>query len=518
MLTVNLLNALVFGLSAFLAAYAALTVLNRQCARRYQTRRGAGSDIFGDTLVFLIRDEKLVDCNFPGHRFLAASGSGDSDIANLRRALGVAFDAPDKLTTLSRDGADLTALSRDGMIQAIAEQAHGTLRLKVQNRAQAIPASEDIHRLAAQDAELETLRKTVETAPYLVWREAPDGTPIWVNRAWLDAARDLHGSDRLAQWPLPRLFPTLERGAPRRVPLAGATSAPRWFEAHSVPIGRDTLFTAYDANATVRAETQLHDFMQTLTKTFAQLTTGLAIFDKSRNLALFNPAMTELTRLPVEFLASRPSLFELLDRLREHRMIPEPRDYRLWRQRVAQLETQAANGTYEETWSLPGNITYRVTGRPHPDGAIAFLIEDISTEIAVTRQFRRELECSQSLLDNMEDATVLFSQAGTVQSCNRAYRRLWRHDPDSAVTDTTVMDATRLWHDACAPTPVWGDFRDFAEDPGERIEWTAPVSLRDGREVDCRFIPLAAGATQVIFRQTDIRSTPVEAQRLEAVG
>jgi PAS domain-containing protein len=239
--------------------------------------------------------------------------------------------------------------------------------------------------------------------------------------------------------------------------------------------------------------------MQTLTKTFAQLNTGLAVFDKSRNLALFNPALTELTRLPVDFLASRPSLIEVLDKLRETRAIPEPRDYHAWRKSISDLESAAKDGNYCETWSLAGNLTYRVTGRPHPDGAIAFLFEDISAEMSLTRQFRQEIELSQALLDNMEDATALFSPTGILLQTNDAYRNLWCEDADSLLTETSIVDESRVWHDRCLPTPVWGDLREFALDAEDRVEWNAHIILTDGRVVDCRFLPITGGGTQIIF-------------------
>ena len=67
------------------------------------------------------------------------------------------------------------------------------------------------------------------------------------------------------------------------------------------------------------------DFVQTLTKTFAQLSVGLAIFDADRRPVLFNPALGDLSLLPADFLIARPTLFSFLDRLRDNRMIPEPK-------------------------------------------------------------------------------------------------------------------------------------------------------------------------------------------------
>ena len=67
---------------------------------------------------------------------------------------------------------------------------------------------------------------------------------------------------------------------------------------------------ALPADAAVRAERSLREFVQTLTKTFADLPIGLAIFDQSRKLQLFNPSLIDLTRLPTGFLTARPTLFD----------------------------------------------------------------------------------------------------------------------------------------------------------------------------------------------------------------
>ena len=509
----NILTAVLYGSSAFLSAFAALSIVSRRYAIRNTRAQTESSDLTGDTLVFLIRDGVFVDANFPGQRFLKQFGADGLDIEALSRGLHSAFNDAAKLFQPGEK--DTHLVSNDDMFQAIAERVGDTVRVKIQSRGQMELQAEDIHRLAAIDAELETLRQTVELAPYLVWRETPDGTPIWVNRAYLNAVRDTHGDEAASTWPLPRLFPEIHTGKSQRLSLNTTDSdKPDWFDIRSIPIGRDRLYTAYDANSVVHAETQFNELMQTLTKTFSQLTTGLAVFDRSRKLALFNPALTELTRLPVDFLTSRPSLVEVLDKLRENRTIPEPRDYRAWRNSIAELESAASDGTCSETWSLAGNLTYRVTGRPHPDGAIAFLFEDISAEMSLTRQFRQELETSQTLLDNMDDATALFSPSGVLLQTNLPYRRLWGGDPETLVTETTIVDECGRWHEKSLPTPVWGDIRDFALDLSDRAEWVAPIMLSDGRVMDCKCIPLTRGGTQVVFQRTRA-AEPAKADQLQ---
>jgi len=150
-------------------------------------------------------------------------------------------------------------------MQAISERVGDSLRIKLISTSKDNWIGEDIHRLAAQESELETLRKITDTAPYLVWRETRNGTPIWVNRAYLDTVEDTFGAIRASQWPLPQLFEDNSSDDMTRKSLfVKSEEKLRWFECYSVPLGDDTLFTAFDANSIVKAETQLREFMQTL--------------------------------------------------------------------------------------------------------------------------------------------------------------------------------------------------------------------------------------------------------------
>ena len=105
-------------------------------------------------------------------------------------------------------------------------------------------------------------------------------------------------------------------------------------------------------------------------------------------------------------------MVSFFDQLRESRRMPEPKNYKNWRQEIAEVIAAATDGRYQETWSLENGKTYSIRGRPHPDGATAFLIEDITAEVTLTRNFRAELEQSQSLLDKLEDGFAVFSASG----------------------------------------------------------------------------------------------------------
>ena len=121
-----------------------------------------------------------------------------------------------------------------------------------------------------------------------------------------------------------------------------------------------TVFHATCINAVVAAEQAQRNFVQTLAKTFAHLSIGLAIFDRNGQLALFNPALVDLTGLPAHFLSARPTMLSFFDQLRENRRMPEPKNYLNWRQEIADVIAAATDGRYQETWSLETGQTYSV--------------------------------------------------------------------------------------------------------------------------------------------------------------
>ena len=210
---------------------------------------------------------------------------------------------------------------------------------------------------------------------------------------------------------------------------------------------------AIDVTDIVTAETAQLKLVQTLTKTFAEMPVGLAIFDQQRRLVLFNPALTDLTSLAFEFLSERPSLFEFFNRLRENQVVPEPKNSAAWRAQLAELVVSSNDGAYCATWSLANSLTYQVRGRPHPDGALAFLFEDISAEISVTQKFQSKLDRFEAIIHNLDQALAIFDATGRITLSNSAYYALWSngHDPHHA---GSIIEASRHWQSSCQPTPV----------------------------------------------------------------
>ena len=496
--------SMAFGMvvTGLLVALSALLLLAAWQGRR-QPARPSIFDQGSPRVAYLFDGERLIDAS-PAARALLPEGEDNRAWSRLVARFGPDFpDLSERLANLPRVG-QMHVPSRPGADAPLvlrAEHISGLTRVTLdggQTSGQAGQA--DAATVAALQQEVMAQRAILSRAPVLMWKEVTEGAVIWANHAYLIRAVELLPEGEDLSWPLPRLFDQPEPTA--RLPRLKLQmpSGPEWFDLVRMPQGDETLCYALAADKAVQAESALREFMQTLTKTFADLPIGLAIFDRSRCLQMFNPALADLTTLAPELLISRPTLNAFLDAMRAKAMIPEPRDYRSWRKQLARLEEEATMGLFEETWSLPGGQTYRVIGRPHPNGALAFMFEDISNEMSRTRRYRADLELGQSVIDAVEDAVAVFSQGGQLVMSNHAYAQLWQHDPQVLLSEASIATLCAWWRDHAAPSLLWDDATDFVTSAGDRTPWEGEVRLLDGRLVSCRFRPLTGGATLITFR------------------
>lgn len=488
---------------------ALLTVL---AASRRALRPSGPQDTVGDEpMCFLFQGAELIDATGPAS-VLAEQGDASEEDAwhRLRRTLEPRFgDLPDlpldafaASTEFSR--AFSPVLPEDSGRLVFVRAGDG-VRISLVEDA---PLALDRHLAVDVNRELRFLRSAIADAPDPIWSVDQTGLVTWRNRAYARLVEQTGASGNTDK----PILPVAADGAtdaPSRMSLTLCGSDdPVWFDV-SIRPNRDG-FVAYASNvdAVVRAEQAQRNFVQTLTKTFAHLSTGLAIFDRSHRLALFNPALIDLTAVPVEFLTAKPSLEAFFDYLREGQIMPEPKNYPDWRERIGALLAAARDGRYCKTWNLPSGLTYRVTGKPHPDGAVAFLFEDISAEISLTRRFRAELEINQAVLDKQDRALAVFSQTGILTFSNDAFREMWRFDPDSSFAETTITDVLKIWQSECAANVAWNGLPKYVASFGERVPRRARVAHRALGALDFAADPLPGGATLMSFQALDPRPAP----------
>lgn len=503
-------------LGALLVVVAALLALRRARRAARTARVVAGP---ADLTAFLFAEGRLVDASPPARHLLDQGPPALPEWPRLMLILSQYF--PSVEADLARLGPDESASfgALAGGAQLSVQRNGGLWRLVVSNaqalflpgtgagtRAGTGPAAPAAHAHAASEAgalsaELAVLRQMADAAPVLAWQEDAQGAVRWANGAYLDAAAAGLPEGEALGWPLPRLFAESPAATPGRRALHAPGADPRWFDVSAQEAGGMLLCFATPADDAARAETALARFTQTLSRTFADLPTGIAIFDQARRLVLFNPALIDICLLDPAFLSGRPRLDAVLDALRERRMIPEPRDYKAWRAQIGALERAAEEGAYRELWSLIDGRTLRVTGRPHGDGALAFLIEDVTAEMAFSRRARGDVELHQAVLDSFDEAVAVFAPDSALLIANRAYAMLWHHFESGMPLATGMRQAQAVWARMSTPGPALEALQGaMAHSAGAPAQPPAgPLVLKDGRRLHVRMVDLAGGALLVGF-------------------
>ena len=483
-------------------------------------------------VILVFDDRLLVDSNADGQRFSDAARAAQSACATRCNTAGdnsIADDLDCILLALAPHfptlRCDLAQLAARGCItltacdgsgfELIAHWRGGLAHLQITDtRAEGSCLLIDRLSYDALQSELHSLRDALGHAPVLIWREDSDGAVVWANSSYLDLAARGPG---LVGWPLPRLFPAqAEKDTPRQQ-IDGPAPA-RWFDRSCVPQRDGSLHFALPADTVTHSEQARSDLVQTLAGAFATHAVGLAVFDEARALQIFNPALVDMTGLSVEFLAARPSFDQLLHALRECRMLPEPADYRSWRSALLAMERAALSGAYHEEWHLPSGQVLHVTGRPHPGGGIAFLFEDVTHEITLTRSFRAQIDTAQAVIDTLSDAMAVFSAQGTLTFANAAYHRLWGTDPADVAGRVNLHGALEIWCTACHPGPVWASLSQLAHSRSSAEPVSGSVVMRNGQILDLRTARLDGGNTLVTFAQAAAQPLPVHADTAAPVA
>lgn len=480
--------------------------------RRAEPRRGAAEAPPPGACDFLLHGSTVQPLTEAARALAASLEPGTARLAALRAHLAAdvpSIDADLEGLILYGVGFARHVQRPEGAFEVTGAPRGGAAHLSIR------PASEEARAMRDAEAALKRARAEasflaalLDRAPALVWSLGPDGQVSWANAPYRDRFAppgdlpDHRVPDGFAHVLEEVPLTPRDGEARRRVALPGGRDGEsRWYEVSQGPGPNGESFGfALEADDLVAAEASLRRFIETLTETFAHLPIGLAVFDKNRRLGLFNPALTDLVKIDAVWLAGRPSLRDFLERLRETRQMPEQKDFAAWRRKLGEIEEGAREGAYEENWVLPSGKIFHVTGRPHPQGALAFLFEDISTAIGLERRYRSELELSQATLDRMVEAVAVFDTSGMLVFVNSAFEALWGLDPMERLDGPGVADLTALWAERCRPSPAWARLRDFATGGEARASWVDAVETRDGRILQVLVAPLPDASALVVFR------------------
>jgi signal transduction histidine kinase len=460
----------------------------------------------------------------------ALLASGEESLAVCAEALGLSEAEPQAIVNaLMRADPDharrLRALFERGEACAFEVQGPATARggglVAVEGRAAGALAWLRLSAAVGEDPGLPTAPRFAALLNARVtpaWIAAADGSPVWVNSAWLkavdaasldEAAARGAAFDRSAD----ALASEAANLGQRREQIRWATVAGKRrafhitaqpLEGGGVGVWTEDVTDREELRERLKRNIEAHD------ETLNHIADAVAIFSQTKKLVFHNTAFAELWGLEPAWLAEQPSHSEVLDRLRQRRRLPETADYAKWKAGELDRYEQLAAGP-DDLWSVPDGRTLKVVRQPHPMGGLLLLFSDITDELKLKTQYNALIQVQQATLDKLSDAVVVFGSDGRLRLHNEAFARFWHVTPGQIEGAGDFEGVVELCIPKLHDMGFWRELKGRVADPDPqaRAPTTGEVKTSDDRIVVYQSRPLPDGATLIAF--TDV----TDARKLE---
>ena len=356
--------------------------------------------------------------------------------------------------------------------------------------------------------ELDALRAMLDAIPHPVWTRDADGRLAWANAAYV-ARRRGEGLDRRRR-PLARTVRRrCARGGPcraRRRPESGASArrpsrraSARCTRSSTSPSRNGSAGMASDLSELTALRGELERQIESHARTLDQLSTAVAIFDRSKRLIFYNAAYRQIWSLDPAFLDQQPSDGEVLDRLRAKRQLPEQADFRAWKAQLQEAYQAIESGRKRLVSARRAHLARRrqpqsarrrdlSLRRRHPalQSRIAIQCADPragrdARHAEGRRRGVRHRRAAEARQPGLRRALAL--RSGAAPPTSRISTR-WRN---SARRWSTIPRSGRR----CA--------RSSSACPRSGATYEARIERKDGLVLDCAAMPLPDGATLLTF-------------------
>ncbi|MEM6547108.1 MAG: PAS-domain containing protein [Pseudomonadota bacterium] len=512
--------ALYLGLSAALVAPTGILAFALFYFRGQARRAMERLDDLSDGAVFLLSNGHVVDCSEKSVELF-----GDlrgQTLQNLFDQL-LPEDAEtleSELRTLQTTGRAIDLILRDQDYQrweVIGAPLGARLKIVLREAGSLEARLEEAdHRLAERERALtsnrwerETFRGLMEYAPLISWIRSEQGKVMWAQGQVMTRSGTVRAEQAVNMLKMRREGRSFEavRGAKiekSRIELSaygGSEGQPLQVVEIVRPDGYRVGF-AIDASGVAGAERTLTRFVQTMTETFAHLTVGLAIFDRNQTLALFNPALAQMWQVEAAWLARRPTLREIIDKLRASRRIPEMAHFHEWRERLMGLFDNTETVDYEELWHLADGSNVNVLARPHPHGSLAFVFDDVTERMRLEQRYRKSIDLRRETLNRLEEGVAVFGPDGRLQFANQSFYKIWTADEEAIAPHIHARELISFCQALTVETEVWDRVAAFITADAARDAWQSRLTMGSGRSLLARFGALPDGSSMLLFADT----------------
>jgi signal transduction histidine kinase len=362
----------------------------------------------------------------------------------------------------------------------------------------------------AAAAEADRWRGLLEALPIPLWQRGADAAITWHNAAYARIA-GLDGSGRPAEIES-ALAPGSAKAMAQEVVAAGAgQSQTRYFvidgqrralQVAEQPHAAGSLGLAVDVTDREEQRAELKRHVEANAQILDHLNTAIAIFGPDRRLSYFNSAFSRCWRLDEDWLAEQPTHTELLETMRDKRLLPEQADFRAYRASIQALYTDLLEPQEALEYLPDGRVLRRVIS-PHPMGGLLFFYEDVTDRLALERSYNTLIAVQRDTLDHLYEGVALFGSDGRLKLFNPAYQQVWGLDRALLEQEAHIAEIVDALRPLLGPRGDWDEMRTtLITQVTEREARAGRVEAANGRLLDFAALPLPDG--NMLFTYLDV--------------
>ena len=274
----------------------------------------------------------------------------------------------------------------------------------------------------------------------------------------------------------------------------------RFFQLEEYPIPDQDMMVGFghDMAELERMNEELNRHVSAQADFLESSASAMAIYGPDMRLTSFNAAFVSLWKLDESWLNTKPTYAEVLEALRENRMLPEQANFQQFKQQQIKLFGELMDPV-EEFLYLPDGRTLRVLAITHALGGILFAYEDVTDRLALESSHNTLIAVQKETLDNLHEAVAVFGEDARLQLYNPMYLDMWGIPEDMAASNPHMRDVINYVRELY----VYDDWDVFIEQHITQIQSRKSIKYRverrDGTVLDCATVPLPDGATLISF-------------------
>jgi signal transduction histidine kinase len=372
--------------------------------------------------------------------------------------------------------------------------------------------------LIAREREAQRLRGVIDSIPVPIWIRDQDQRIRDCNAAYVRAVEATDRDTVLAEG---REFAEgHEAGSARALAeKAQARGARQTAQQHIVVDGTRRLFEigeqpisaastagyALDITSTEETKQSVARHTAAHNEVLERLAIAIIIVGQDGAIKFFNGAFARLWGINEAWLEAGPTLADLLDQLRQQRMLPETGNFAGMRSEW----TTWIKGLIEprqELLHLPNGMAIWMVVSPHPLGGLLFTFENVTYRLALERSVNTLAAVQRDTIDHLFDGVAVFGEDGCLKLSNPTFRRMWRLEEEFTSASPHIGAVLEHCKSLMPVRDTWDRAKPaiMARVTNRRVR-QGRVRLTDGRIIAYALVPLPDGG--VLMSGRDITDT-----------